>query len=78
MKDMAGNELEVGMDVLVILPGYKHMVWGVIEKVGPKMATCSYTQWGYRHQTPRNPDQIVVPAKPVDKNYPFGEIPDWS
>lgn len=65
MQDFAGNELEVGMKVLIVLPGYKHLVWAKIEKIGPKMANCSYERWkGHPGHTPRFPNQIVVPMQP--------------
>jgi hypothetical protein len=87
MRDMAGNEIEVGKDVLICLPGYKHLVWAKVEKIGPKMVTCSYERWkGYMDQTPRFPNQVVVPMRPgyghpatAGSHDMFPEdFPDWS
>lgn len=60
MNDFAGTELEVGQDVALCLPYYKHLVKGKVEKIGDKMATCSYQQYGREQRTPRYPEQIMV------------------
>lgn len=60
MKDFAGIELEVGQDVALCLPYYKHLVKGRVEKIGKEMVTCSYTgPWG-PGKTPRYPNQVMV------------------
>lgn len=64
MQDLAGNEFEVGQKVLLCLPYYKELVWGTVEKIGPKMVTCSYMERDRMQQTPRRPDQVVVPMQP--------------
>lgn len=65
MKDYAGNELEVGMRVLICVPSYKHLVWAVVEKINPQTVTCSYERRkDYRNSVPRLPNQVVVPVMP--------------
>jgi hypothetical protein len=65
MKDFAGNELEVGMKVVIIVPSYSHLVWAEIVKINPKTATCKYTKWkNYTATVARTPEQIIYPMSP--------------
>jgi len=67
MKDYAGNDLEVGMKVLICVPDYKHLVWATVEKVNPQTVTCRYqVTWtnDYTKTTARYPNQVVVPMPP--------------
>ena len=67
MKDFAGVELEVGQEVALCLPYYKHLVKGRVEKIGDKMVTCSYKgPWG-EDKTPRFPNQVMVLPITLDK-----------
>lgn len=60
MNDFAGKEFEVGQTVAICVPYYKHLVKGRVEKIGPKMVTCSYkARWG-DETTTRFPNQVVI------------------
>jgi hypothetical protein len=61
MKDFSGTELSIGQKVAICLPYYKHLVEGRVEKIGPKMVTCSYYDDNQRLKTtPRYPNQVMV------------------
>lgn len=70
MKDFAGNELEVGMKVAMVMPGYKHLVWGTIIKINPQTATCHYEKWkGYEDDVVRNSAQLIAPMNPTLQDF---------
>lgn len=75
MKDFAGNEIEVGMKVAMIIPSYSHLVWGEVVKINPKTVTCKYTKWkNYEDTVARSPEQIIVPMNPLLQDYVQAEI----
>lgn len=65
MNDFVGNELHVGQEVALCLPYYKHLVKGWVIKIGPKMVTCGYMEYGREESTARYPNQVMVINKRI-------------
>lgn len=66
MKDFAGKEFEVGQEVALCLPYYKHLVKGRVEKIGKSMVRCTYMRGKYEDATNRYPNQVMVIREEVN------------